>query len=159
MRPRKNGDPAHAPRHKKLTELYIRRISPEALPFNTWDTHQRGLVLRVYPSGVASYKAVYRRGRPRWYHIGDVRAIGLAEARKIAAEVMLHAIKGKDPAAERKAERGAGTFAELADRHLNEHAKKNNRSWEQADYLVRKHLLPRWAKLEAKGITRPMWTR
>jgi Phage integrase central domain len=67
---------------------------------------------------------------------------------------MLAVISGKDPAAERKAQRGAGTFAELASRYLQGHAKKRNKSWEQADYLVRRYLLPRWGKLAATSITR-----
>jgi integrase len=66
---------------------------------------------------------------------------------------MLAAAEGKDPAAERRAERGAGTFEELASRYL-EHAKRKNKSWKQADALVRKHLLPPWGKLQAKSITR-----
>jgi integrase len=77
----------------------------------------------------------------------------LADARKLAAEVMLRVIRGEDPAAERKAQRGAGTFAELAARYL-EHAKRKNKSWEQAARLVRRCLLPRWGKLVAKSISR-----
>jgi integrase len=120
-----------------------------------WDTYQRGLVLRVQPTGQKSWKAVYSHGgRPRWYHVGDASAIGLTEARRIAAKVMLAVAEGKDPVAERMAERGAGTFAELAERYVEEYAKRKNKSWRQADALVRKHLLPRWGKLNAKSITR-----
>jgi integrase len=157
MRPRKDGTAARPPRHRKLTELYVKRAAAEAMPFNVWDTFQRGLVLRVQakPSKVRAFKAVYRfHGRPRWYHIGDARAVGLADARKLAQEVMYTAAQGKDPAAERQAERGAGTFADLADRYLNEHAKKHNKSWRQGRALVERYLLPRWAKLEAKSISR-----
>jgi integrase len=32
--------------------------------------------------------------------------------------------------------------------------KRRNRSWKQADALVRRHLLPRWGKLQAASITR-----
>ena len=67
---------------------------------------------------------------------------------------MLEVATGRDPVAERRAERGAGTFAELANRYLEEHAKRKNKSWKQADALVRRHLLPRWGKLEAKSISR-----
>jgi integrase len=157
MRPRKDGTAAHAPRHRKLTELFVKRVAAEALPFNVWDTHTRGLVLRVQakPSRVRAFKAVYRfHGRPRWYHIGDARSVGLADARKLTQRVMLAAAEGKDPVAERQAERGAGTFAELADRYLNEHAKKKNKSWKQARTLVERYLLPRWTKLDAKSIAR-----
>jgi integrase len=72
----------------------------------------------------------------------------------LAAKVMLAVAEGKDPAAERKAERAAGTFADLADQYVELHAKKHNKSWKQSEYWVRKHLLPRWGKLKASAITR-----
>jgi len=135
-----------------LTELFVRKVQPEALAFNVWDAKERGLVLRVHPSGARSFKAVYSvGGRARWFHIG---AIGLSDARKMAAQVRLDVAHGKDPAAERRAERDSGTFAELAELYVREHAKKKNKSWAQADYLVRKYLLPRLGKLNANAIAR-----
>jgi integrase len=91
-------------------------------------------------------------GRPRWLRLGDV-SIGLAEARQLAAEAMLQVARGKDPAAERRAERSAGTFEELAEKYL-ERAKRKNKSWRQADNLIRRYVTPRWAKLQAASITR-----
>jgi integrase len=67
---------------------------------------------------------------------------------------MLDVIRGRDPAAEKRAARSAGMFAELAERYREEYAKKRNKSWRQADRLVRKFLLPRWGKLSAKSIAR-----
>src|SRR5262245_45340549 len=73
----------------------------------------------------------------------------------MVAKVKLAVAEGKDPAAERKAERGAGTFADLAERYVEEYAKKNNKSWEHTrNKLVVPHLLPRWGKLDAKSISR-----
>ena len=66
---------------------------------------------------------------------------------------MLDVIKGKDPVAERKAQRLTGTFTELANAYVERHARKNNKSWRQADALVRRHLIPRWGKLKANSIT------
>ena len=113
------------------------------------------LVLQIQPSGYRSYKLIYLfHKRPRWYHIGAADAIGLADARKLAAELMLRVIKGEDVAAERRAERGSGTFAEIANRYVEEHAKRHNKSWKQADALVRHHLVPAWGNLSANTITR-----
>jgi integrase len=138
-----------------LSEFFVRQVKPEPLAFNVWDTHQRGLVLRVYPSSQRSWKTVYRHhGRARWYHIADADAVGLGNARKIAAEIMLAAAQGKDPASERRAERNAGTFAELTARYVEEYAKRKNKSWRQADALVRRYLLPKWGRLKANDITR-----
>jgi integrase len=102
-----------------------------------------------------SWYCVYSyHGRPRWLRLGDARAIGLSDARTLAAEAMLAVARGKDPAAEKRAERGAGTFADLAVRYLEQYAKRHNKSWQQADKLIRRHALPRWGKLQASTITR-----
>jgi hypothetical protein len=154
-RPRRDGTPTRAARKQKFTDRFVRTIRPETAAFAVWDTYQRGLVLRIQPTNQRAWKAVYSRGgRPRWYHIGDASAIGLADARRIAAKIMAEVAEGKDPVAERRAKRGEGTFAELAERYVEEYAKRKNKSWQQADALVRKHLLPRWGKLNAKSITR-----
>ena len=151
-RPRKDGTPASPARRKNFTELYVRKARPEPHAYNVWDAKERGLVLRVQPSGARAFKVVYSyRGRPRWFHVGQV---GLSDARRIAAKVRLAVAEGKDPVAERKAERGAGTFAELAAKYVEQHAKRKNKSWRQADALVSRYLLPRWGKLEAKSISR-----
>jgi integrase len=154
-RPRRDGTPAREARKQRLTDQSVRRIKAESAAFAVWDTYQRGLVCRVQPTGQKSWKAVYSRGgRPRWFHIGDASAVGISDARRIAARIMAEVAEGEDPVAERMAARGSGTFAELAERYVEEYAKRRNKSWKQADALVRKHLLPRWGELDAKGITR-----
>ena len=120
-----------------------------------WDTKQHGLALRVQSSGSRSWYCVYSyHGRPRWLRLGDAGAIGLSDARTLAAEAMLAVARGKDPAAEKRADRGAGTFADLAARYLEQHAKRHNKSWRQGDKLIRRNALPRWGKLQAATITR-----
>src|SRR6266540_2390252 len=122
-RPRNDGTAPRQPNRRNLTELFVRKIRPDAAPFNVWDEKERGLVLRVHPTGRRAFKLVYSRGRPRWYHIGDV---GLSDARRMAARIKLAVAEGKDPAAERRAERGAGTFADVGERYFQEHARKVN---------------------------------
>jgi integrase len=138
-------------KHKKtLRELFVKKAKLAAGLY--YDDKERGLALRVQASGHRSYYFVYNvRGRTRWYHIGWVN---LSDARKIAAKLRLAVVEGRDPAADRMADRSAGTFAELASRYVNEYAKKHNKSWRQAEYLVRAHLLPRLGRLVAKTITR-----
>jgi len=53
---------------------------------------------------------------------------------------MLEVIQGKDPAAERRVARGTGTFAEIANRYVEEYAQKKNKSWKQGMYLQDKSL-------------------
>src|SRR6516165_9297222 len=144
-----------SPRKAKLTELLVRNLKPEATTYQVWDDRQHGLAIRVQPTGSKSWYVVYSlRGRVRWYHLSNANALGLADARKLAAEVMLDVIRGKDPAAEKRAERGGGTFAELAERYVEQYAKRHNKSWKQPDTLVRRYLLPKWGKLQATTISR-----
>jgi integrase len=141
-------------RKRTLTELFIKKVKPEKSRFLVWDARQHGLVLQVEPTGMRAWKCIYSfHGRPRWLHIGKVGAIGLSDARKLAAEAMLAVAKGGDPAAERKAERGAGTFADLAARYV-EVAKRKNKSWQQGATLVARYATARWAKLQAASISR-----
>jgi integrase len=147
--------PRATPNKCKLTSLLVSRQRPTATPYLIWDTLQRGLVLQVQPSGFRSFKLIYRHhGRPRWYTIGAADALGLADARKEAAKLMLRVIQGEDPQAERRVERGSGTFAEMAEKYCEQYARKRNRSWRKTDDLVRLHLLPLWGKLTANTITR-----
>jgi integrase len=139
------------PAHKRrLTQLYVDKAKPGL----TWDTKQGGLALRVQPGGAKAWVVVYsRHGRSRWLTLGKASKIGLSDARTEAAKVMVAVMQGQDPAAERKAERGAGTFADLAAKYL-EHAKRVNKSWPQSDSLVRRFAIPRWGKLAAAAVTR-----
>jgi integrase len=135
--------------------LTVNKLAPKAQAYLVWDTDVRGLALRVQPSGHRSYVLVYRHhNRPRWFTIGATDQIALADARKLAAKLMLEVLTGKDPAAEKRAERSTGTFAEIAKRYVEEHAKKRNKSWRQGDNLVRRYLLPLWGSLTAQSITR-----
>ena len=149
------GRPKRSPRKRRLTEFAVRKARPEAAAYLVWDALQHGLALRVQPTGAKAWAVIYsRQGRPRWLHLGNASDIGLADARTLAAEAMLAVARGKDPAAEKKAERSKGTFEELANQYVEQHAKKTNKSWRQGDALVRRHALPRWGKLQAASITR-----
>jgi integrase len=154
-RPRRDGTPARSVNRRKLTDLFVRSRKAQARAEMIWDARQPGLALSVRPTGKTAWKVIYRiHGRPRWLHVGDARAIALADARRLAARAMLDVAEGRDPAAERKAERESGTFADLASQYVELHAKKHNKSWRQAERLVARHLLPRWGKLKASAVTR-----
>src|SRR5262245_8076267 len=138
-----------------LTELLLQRLRPRAQRFLVWDSKQNGLALQVRPNGQRAWKVIYNfRGRTRWFHLGAGNAIGLKEAPELARDIMYAVAKGEDPQADKRARRNAGTFAELAQNYLEQHAKRHNKSWRQADALVRRYLLPSWAKLEVKAINR-----
>jgi integrase len=67
---------------------------------------------------------------------------------------MVEVAEGKDPQAERKAKRRLDTFQQLAADYVTEYSSTKNRSWKQADALVKKHLLPTLGNLKAHEITR-----
>jgi integrase len=135
---------------RTLTELLVTRA--RLAPGRYYDDRERGLFLRVRESGRRGFYFMYNfHGKTRWYGIG---LVPLADARRIAARLRLAVAEGRDPAQARKDERDAGTFAELARRHVEERSSRRNRSWRQADYLVRTHLLPRWGARIAREITR-----
>ncbi|MBI1257664.1 MAG: DUF4102 domain-containing protein [Chloroflexi bacterium] len=154
-RPRRDGTPSSVPAKTKLTELLIRNLEPRERTYRVYDLHQRGLSLQVQPTGHKAWKCIYSvRGRRRWYSIGSTDAVGLADARKLAREVLYKVDQGADPCAEKSAARGSNTFEEVAKRYVDDYAKRRNRSWQQADNLIRRHLLPRWGKLQIDTITR-----
>lgn len=154
-RPRRDGTPSSGPQKAKLNELLIRNLQPRDDVYRIYDLQQRGLSIQIQPTGRKAWKCIYSvSGRRRWYSIGSVDAIGLADARKLAREVLYKVDQGADPCAERKAARGSNTFEEVAKRYVDEYAKRRNRSWRQAEKLVHRHLLPRWGKLQVDAITR-----
>ncbi len=154
-RPRADGSPPREPERVRLNDRFVKAARPGPRRTLYYDTVQEGFILAVEPSGHKSFKLAYRfGGRPRALHIAGTGKIGLAEARAIARDKMADVVKGVDVQAEKVAARRAGSFEELATRYREEHAKRRNRSWAQADFLVRKYLLPTWAKLAAKDVTR-----
>jgi integrase len=156
-RPRRDGAPAREPNRRKLSDAFVRTVQGDSdRAVMVWDTLQRGLALRVEQSGHRAWKCVYtihRRGA-RWYHLGNARAISLADARKLASKIMYQVAEGKDPHADRAALRGRGSFEQVARRYLEEHAKRKNKSWRQGGTLVRRYLLPLWAELDIGSIKR-----
>jgi len=143
------------PRKRNLTALFVKKVKPERKPFKVWDLKQRGLVLQVQPTGYRSFFTFYcYNSLPCWYFIASADRIGLDDARTISARVSLQVAEGKNPVAERAAERSSGSFAELALAYRERWAKKHNKSWKQAATLVDRYLLPKWGKLPVANITR-----
>ena len=85
-----------APYKRKLTELFLQKLKPKTnRGYMVWDEKQAGLAISVRPSGYLSWKCIYSfHGHPRWYTIGNARAIGLADARKLAEEIMYRVSEG-----------------------------------------------------------------
>ena len=154
-RPRQDGTPARAVNRRKLTDLFVSSRKAQERAELIWDVKQPGLALSVRTTGKKAWKVIYRfHGRPRWLHLGDVRSIGLADARRADGGDHARRDQGQRPGSRAQGETPTGTFAELASEYVELHARKHNKSWKQAEALVTKHLIPRWGKLKANAITR-----
>ena len=140
-----------------LTDRSVVAIVPRRKSFNdryvVWDESLQGFGVEVHANGTKSWKYVYSlKGRPRWVTLGRVGVIDATEARKRALRLAVARYDGRDPAAERQAERKADTFGVLLSRYIVERASRHNRSWRQCEALLRKHALPRWEHRIAKSI-------
>ena len=142
----------------KLTKRAIDAIAPGTVESFHWDLEQRGLGIRVKPSGVKTWFIQYRtgNGRTRRLSLGTVLELTPEQARRLAQEKLLQVKSGKDPSAERKAERQAETVAEMLGRFRNDHVNIHCRPKTIAEYgrLINKVIVPGIGALVAKSVDR-----
>ncbi|MEM7352061.1 MAG: site-specific integrase, partial [Acidobacteriota bacterium] len=122
-----------------------------------WDLQQPGFGVRIYPTGAKSFVVSYWiNGRRRFYTLGRYGRITLPQAREAALEVFLQVHRGEDPSANRQAAHQAPTVADLAVRHIKDHARINNkpRSVKRARQLWDSSILPKLAKRRVKDVQR-----
>jgi integrase len=105
-----------------LTAAGLIRLQPPAEGIKElWDDRVRGLSLRVYASGRATWSFRYRlkagSGNKR-ASVGEYPAVGLAEAREEAMKLRGRVSLGADPQAERAAEKQSITFEKLIERYM-----------------------------------------
>jgi len=113
----------------KMTDRSIAALRPPATgQVDYWDSKLPGFGIRVAAGGRKSWTLLYRRGpmKRRWT-LGTYPPMPLADARE-TAEKALHGVQyaGRDPAAEKKLERVAETFEELARDYIERHAKRES---------------------------------
>lgn len=85
----------------RMTDKSVRAVKPTAARQQIADDLIKGLYLIVQPTGKKSWTARYRHGGvQRRVALGHYPVVGLAEARKLAGELLAQARAGADPAAE-----------------------------------------------------------
>src|SRR5215470_18959416 len=94
----------------RITKRVVDGLKPQAREFAVWDSKLPGFGVRVRPTGAMSYVVVYRagsgRGAPyRRYTIGTIGKITPEKARLQAKGILGAVAYGKDPAADKTAER------------------------------------------------------
>lgn len=151
---------------EKLTDRRVKtvRVAQGGDRLELWDTTIPGLGLRVAPDsgqseGTKTWFVRYRfGGAQRRLKLGTYPTLSLSKAHDAARGVFEDIAAGVDPAAERaKAaapEPEVLTFAKLADRFIDRHAKRHTRSWETTKRHLDKHVVPHWGKRAAVEITR-----
>lgn len=158
--------PSHyAPTATRRVQLTKKAI--EALTFKgrhgtahdiSWDADVRGFGVRVFPSGAKTFVFRYptRFGRKRLMTIGKVGELTLDAARQKARALRVEIDNGADPAEVRRTERRAGTFNDLADRYLAEHADKKKKASSALDDRrnLENHIRPRLGAMPIRSINR-----
>lgn len=149
------------PRKKRravLSDALVRGLFPETDRYMVWDERAPGLCVVVGVSGRKTYYFIYtRKGRRRDFKIGSASVLKVddvrAEVLDLARRTLLD--PGFDPAAEKKANRGTVTFAQLHARYVEEYAKKENKSWRHAAGLIKNNVIAKLGNLAAADVTEP----
>jgi integrase len=120
------------------------------------DAKTRGFTVAVYPTGAKTF-ILYRKvqGKPERILIGRWPDLPVEQARKIADEMNGAIAKGENPAEERRQKRLEGTFGNLFERYLEDHARphKQPRSVAEDEANYRRYLSG-WAGRRLSTITR-----
>ena len=78
----------------------------------------------------------------------------MEKARRKALDLAAAVADGGDPASDKRASREAMTFADLAGLYVERYAKRNKKSWEQDDRLLRVEVLPVIGKKKMAAVTK-----
>jgi integrase len=124
------------------------------------DLRCSGLTFRVTERGVKSWSFRFRdrrTGRLQRATLGRYPDVTLARARARADELRGRVAADLNPLEERRREReeaASRTFGAVAERYLNEHARRRKRSAESDARILRLHVLPQWNGRRFDQITR-----
>ena len=92
-----------------LTDRTVRTVAPGQTPIDVRDTHTRGLILTVLPSGRRQFTLRYRyQGKHRRLILGDYPQLTLAQARRRARQAQVAIVEGGDPVGDRRMAKAPG---------------------------------------------------
>jgi integrase len=146
----------------KLTARTVQSLKPGEKRIQLFDADQKGLAIRVAPSGVKTWSVVYKwNGRMLRHTLGTYPAVSLAAARERAREALRNVANGIDPQRQKKTERLAETFEELAADYMERWARRRGpdggeqkKSWREDQRIINAYLLPRFRRVRAKDVGR-----
>jgi integrase len=145
---------------KLLTDSFLRAVKPPAQGrTEIVDLRTPGLTFRVTASGARTWAYRFRdqqtgdEGRAK---IGAYPSITLEAARAKAGELQAIVADGGNPTRNRKAAAGGPeSFEALAERYLEQYARRKKRSHKRDEQNLRNHILPVWGRRPYASITRP----
>lgn len=142
----------------RLTKQFIDQQVPGPKDRNFRDDKVRCLKLKLTPTDKTVWVLQFRtKGKAqRKLTLGNYPEIPPEEARRRATAALAEVAAGKDPVAERRAERTAVTFSVFASRYMTEHArpKKKESSADEDQRLLDKIILPSLGRKKLVGILR-----
>jgi integrase len=147
----------------KITKRFIDALKAGDREAVYWDDDLPRFGVRVRPGGGLSYICQYRTpggraGRTRKLSLGRVGVLTPEQARTVAKAALGAADAGKDPAAEKRAQRAIPTVAELAEKYLAEgpadKPDKKTSSWATDASNLRRHAVPLLGRRRANTLTK-----
>lgn len=149
-------------RRSRLTELSIEKLRPPNTGrLEVFDSIIPALAVRVTANGAKSFVIRTRiKGRPELIRltIGDATAVGLADARREASDLLRVCRAGDDPRTIRKAKaedaarHRRNTFEHVAEAFIKQHVSKR-RSSDHIASAIRRHLIAHWGSRSIASIT------
>lgn len=136
---------------KALTDALVRSIAPPATGrVEVADLREAGLAFRITATGARSWCFRFRdprSGKTTRGTIGRYPDVSLGKARQRAGAMRREVADGHNPVERKRRERetaASKTFQGLAERYLDEHARRKKRSADADERNLRLHVLPKW---------------
>ena len=140
---------------KTLTDRGVAALKPRAARYAHPDPEQRGLYVRVQPTGAKSFVAVTLdpHGKQIWATIGPTDVLSIADARGRARDAVRR-IRDGLPAFEAPPTK-PNTFEDIAEQWLRRHVQANGlRSQAEVTRLLKVHVYPAWKGRALRDIKR-----
>jgi hypothetical protein len=146
----------------KITKRFVDRLTAAAAAADVvhWDDDLTGFGVRAKPSGARSYLVQYRNagGQSKRLTVGKVGVLTPEEARSEARSALAAVAKGKDPVAEKRAQRAVLTVSELVERYLTDGPAdkpgKKASSWSSDTGNLRRHVVPLLGRRQISTLTK-----
>jgi integrase len=146
---------------KALTDVFVRNLPcPSAGRVEVADIRAAGLSFRVTCKDARSWCFRFRdprSGKTSRATIGEYPDVSLSEARQRADAMRRLVAGGANPVEAKRREREVAaqkSFQGLAERYLNEHARRHKRSAPADERNLRLHVLPKWRRRRYDDIAR-----